>query len=144
MDTAPPGKYPDLHWGKRCCGDLSGLSLRIRKHRAWGGSESTYGGIYLWRRGGITVRRRFRCQYPQKSTLGLLRIASATTRFDLAAHSARRFIAANGPADSPQARKAISASRCPVGPRRASGARRARINSGIDVSRAAQTRARQG
>jgi hypothetical protein len=49
MDTAPPGKYPDLHWGKRCCGDLSGLSLRIRKHRAWGGSESTYGGVYLWR-----------------------------------------------------------------------------------------------
>jgi hypothetical protein len=45
------------------------------------------------------VRRRFRCQYPQKSTLGLLRIASATTRFDLAAHSARRFIAANGPAE---------------------------------------------
>jgi hypothetical protein len=99
-----PANTPIFIGGKGAAGTSRGCpyvsaNIGLGEARNLPMAESTYGGIYLWRRGGITVRRRFRCQYPQKSTLGLLRIASATTRFDLAAHSARRFIAANGPAE---------------------------------------------
>jgi hypothetical protein len=46
----PRPVYPDLHWGKGAAGTSRGYSLSIGKHRAWVGSESTYGFLRPERR----------------------------------------------------------------------------------------------